>query len=191
MNIFVLHEHAGLAARMQCDRHVTKMCVETAQLLCFAHLSATNDADWLAENVLFKPNRAHMKHPCTLWLLEDPRNYAWAYRHLQGLLDEYDYRYDGLSRGKYASILRMLPALRRIPGSRARIDGLNAGPESWALAMGKAPECVGPVAVEAYRRFYIVDKNEFATWTGRDVPGWYRRGLRAYRQHGDIQKVAV
>lgn len=34
MNIFVLSEGPVEAARMQCDKHVVKMIVETAQMLC-------------------------------------------------------------------------------------------------------------------------------------------------------------
>ena len=34
MNIFVLSECPIEAAQMQCDKHVVKMIVETAQMLC-------------------------------------------------------------------------------------------------------------------------------------------------------------
>jgi hypothetical protein len=37
MNIFILHEDPVVAAQMQCDKHVPKMVVESAQMLSTAH----------------------------------------------------------------------------------------------------------------------------------------------------------
>ena len=37
MNIFILDEDPKVAARMQCDKHVVKMIVESAQMLCTTH----------------------------------------------------------------------------------------------------------------------------------------------------------
>ena len=36
MNIFVLHTNPETAARMHCDKHVPKMCVEAAQMMASA-----------------------------------------------------------------------------------------------------------------------------------------------------------
>jgi hypothetical protein len=37
MNIFILDENPVTAAKMQCDKHVVKMIIESAQMLCTAH----------------------------------------------------------------------------------------------------------------------------------------------------------
>ena len=37
MNIFVLNENPVIAAQEQCDKHVVKMIVESAQMLSTAH----------------------------------------------------------------------------------------------------------------------------------------------------------
>ena len=37
MNIFYLHENPVTAAEMSCDKHVTKMILESAQLLSTCH----------------------------------------------------------------------------------------------------------------------------------------------------------
>ena len=37
MNIFYLDTDPVLAAQMQCDKHVVKMILESAQMLCTAH----------------------------------------------------------------------------------------------------------------------------------------------------------
>jgi len=191
MNIFVLHENPRKAAQMHCDRHVVKMVTESAQLLCFAHYVANDDKRWVKRHVKFKLNKGHAAHPCTLWMLEDPRHYAWVYRLLQHLLKEYDYRYDGLKKGKYANILKMLPALANIPGTDLTVDRVRRRPTEFVLAMGRAPECIGEYAVESYRRFYLANKREFATWKHRDVPEWFTSGLKQLNRSGDVRKVTV
>lgn len=191
MNIFILHEDPRVSAQMQCDRHATKMVVEQAQMLCFAHLVANNDKRWVERNITFKLNKGHAKHPCTLWLMEDERHYAWGYRYLQAMLREYDYRYDGLRRGKYAGIIQMLDALARIPGSKTSALNVKGEPDEYVLAMNRAPECYSENAVEAYRRYYVVNKQGFATWKRRRPPTWFESGLRQYQRHGDISRVLV
>ena len=37
MNIFALHESPEVSAEMACDKHVVKMILESAQLLCTVH----------------------------------------------------------------------------------------------------------------------------------------------------------
>jgi hypothetical protein len=37
MNRFILSEDPGIAALMHCDKHVVKMILEEAQMLCTAH----------------------------------------------------------------------------------------------------------------------------------------------------------
>ena len=191
MNIFILHPNPVASARMQCDRHATKMIVEQAQMLCFAHLVANKDKRWVERNIAFKLNKGHAKHPCTLWLMEDPTHYAWGYRYLLAMLAEYEFRYHGLSRGKYASIVNMVDALARIPDSKVSALQITAEPQEFVLAMNRAPECYSEDAVEAYRRYYIVNKQGFATWKGRMPPSWYTYGLQQFQQHGDISRVRV
>ena len=37
MNLFILHNDPVIAAQMQCDKHVVKMIIESAQMLSTAH----------------------------------------------------------------------------------------------------------------------------------------------------------
>ena len=64
MNIFYLSRDPHEAARLQCDRHVVKMILETAQMLCTAHryLDGDERADKLG---MYKT--AHLNHPSTKW----------------------------------------------------------------------------------------------------------------------------
>ena len=43
MNIFFLHRNPKIAARMQCDKHVVKMVLETAQMLSTAARAQGHD----------------------------------------------------------------------------------------------------------------------------------------------------
>ena len=67
MNIFVLSNHPTTAARMQHDKHVVKMVLESTQMLCSA----------------FEPEhkppykRAYFNHPCTIWTRTSKENYEW------------------------------------------------------------------------------------------------------------------
>lgn len=188
MNIFVLHRNPVNAARMHCDKHIGKMTIETAQLLSYVH--RIRNPKYAERNNLYALSKSHASHPCTLWMLEDSRNYRWTYRLLKALLAEYDYRYEGLAKGKYQRIQDMRLSLARLP--RGYDSDEDGDPPHFVLAMNKAPECVGECAVESYRRFYIVDKRKFASWRNRrPPPKWWVSGLKQYAKHRDITQVAV
>lgn len=72
MNIFVLSEDVKEAAEWHVDRHVVKMPLETAQMLCTA-LSLNGNS-----NVEYKP--AFFKHPCTIWAAATRDNFEWLCR---------------------------------------------------------------------------------------------------------------
>lgn len=77
MNIFYLDPDPVIAAQMQCDKHVVKMVLETAQIL---------------STVLGGPYKpTHMHHPSVIWA---STQIEWTLRHFVGLLDEYKFRYD-------------------------------------------------------------------------------------------------
>ena len=70
MNIFYLHEDPKKAAEYQYNKHVVKMILESAQMLCTAHhLLDGPDAD-----VPYKI--AHKNHPSTVWARQSSQNYA-------------------------------------------------------------------------------------------------------------------
>lgn len=185
MNIFVLHHNPKEAAQMHCDKHLTKMIVETTQLLCFAHHMHNPNRKWIEQASLYAFNKSHGNHPCTKWVSKDRRNYCWTHRLLEELLIEYDYRYAG---GKYEGPRRLVPILRKPPtGSYTKED-----PDKFVLAMNARPECKGDYADESYRRFYIVGKREFAQWNKkRKAPKWYVQGCKEFDRLGDIQQVNV
>ena len=90
MNIFYLHHSPYLAAKVQYNKHVVKMILESAQMLCTAHHVYGNAEQKL--NVPYK--QAHLNHPSTIWARQCRANYRWLYLHMMALGYEYTKRYD-------------------------------------------------------------------------------------------------
>ena len=83
MNIFVLSTDPVKAAQQQCDKHVPKMVVESAQMLC----SAKRKLD----GTPYKTDKgAFRNHPCTVWAQD---NWTWLIVHGLALCFEYTLRY--------------------------------------------------------------------------------------------------
>ena len=183
MNIFVLDDNPETAAQMVCDKHCSKMIVESGQMLSTAHrmLDGTmelrpsksgkrmvkyyihNNSNM--EKVLYKA--VHHHHPCTVWTCETSGNYVWHYLHYVALSEEYTYRY-GKSHGAFTnnnigSVLANLPKNIK-PGSRGK----------FPIAMSAYPECIiEEDPINSYRNYYNVAKKSFAVWTKREVPEWF------------------
>lgn len=155
MNIFYLDDNPFTAASFQCDKHVVKMVLETAQMLCTAH------------HILGKPEenfykKTHVNHPCSIWVRESIENYMWTFDHFLGLGQEYTRRY----KKKHKSIEKLEYALRAIPAGIEKTDWTDP-----ALAMPDEFKTNDPV--ESYRQYYK-SKDIVMKWTGQDVPWWYK-----------------
>ena len=77
MNIFYLDEDPEVAAIVQYNKHVVKMILESAQMLCTAHRYYDND------DVPYKT--AHLNHPSTIWVRQNTKHYFWLYKHMLAL----------------------------------------------------------------------------------------------------------
>ncbi len=89
MNIFYLDKDPKLAAIYQYNKHVVKMILESAQMLCTAH-HCYGSAEQQA-NVPYK--QAHLNHPSTVWARQSKSTYMWLYDHMMALGTEYYVRY--------------------------------------------------------------------------------------------------
>lgn len=179
MNIFILDNDPVIAAQEQCDKHVVKMIVESAQMLSTVHRMLDGVMErrpsksgamlqyWKLndqrENVLYKA--CHFNHPSTVWTRESKANYQWHYQHFIALCDEYTYRYGKV----HSTDTKLRIALQQIP---TNIPEKHMTP--FKLAMGSNPECMLEDAVESYRRFYETKQKRFTmVWTKRPVPKWF------------------
>lgn len=82
MNIFVLNEDATKNARHYHSKHVVKMVLETAQILCAVH-----------DEGVAPYKRTHYNHPCTKWARETTANYMWLCELGLSIAEEYTKRY--------------------------------------------------------------------------------------------------
>ena len=91
MNIFYLHKDPVKAAQYQYNKHVVKMILESAQMLCTAHHHYAELNDYNTDYIPYK--KAHYNHPSTVWCRQSIPNYMWLYKHMIALGDEYTKRY--------------------------------------------------------------------------------------------------
>jgi len=158
VNLFVLDLDPVIAARAQCDRHVVKMTLETAQIL--ASVSAR-----YGRAAPYRPT--HARHPCTLWAGETRENWAWTVEHGLALADEYARRY-GRTHAS-AEVVRWCRDEGAQPPSGARTPFAQAMPEQYRRTD----------AVTAYRAYYVGEKAHFAAWRApASPPAWWLRGVR-------------
>ena len=145
MNIFYLDKDPVKAAKMQYNKHVVKMILESAQMLCTAHHCIMgSDAD-----VPYKS--AHKNHPSTIWARQSAQNYAWLYHHMMALGAEYTKRYGK----KHLSITKCEDKLAILPGGI-----LETGFEQPPQCM--PDEYKDKCSVKAYWNYYIGEKHSVA-----------------------------
>lgn len=171
MNRFVTNLDPVIAAQDQCDKHLRKMVIEEAQMLSTA---IRENHPHMVVPDLYKS--VHQSHPCTLWAGASASNWLWAYKHWQGLADEYEHRFAK----EHKTIRIMRPVLNEI---RNRTDFMT----SWSNVLYTPhPQCFGkwphkthedwPVAAyRAYIRDYKTTVMKEMVWTGRQPPTWFTR----------------
>lgn len=131
---------------MQCDKHVVKMIVESAQMLCTVGHGA------------YKPT--HANHPCTKWASLSEANFEWLTAHALALCDEYTFRYG--RRHKSQDVIENVQP----PKAFSKV-----GLTPFALAMPDEFKSSDPV--ESFRAYYH-SKSSFAVWTKRKQPNWWK-----------------
>ena len=177
MNIFYLHEDPIQNVKWHVDKHVVKMATEYAQLLSTAHRFLDGELyedrtknnhrikRWKLpderENVLYKAS--HVNHPCNVWVRESKSNYRLMYQIYMACLAEYTYRYGKIHGASKPSI-----SLLRTPNNIKDI-GLTEVPQ----AMPEYCKVTGN-PIQAYKNYYINEKNGFANWKNRTKPEWYK-----------------
>lgn len=145
MNIFYLHSDPVKAANVQYNKHVVKMILESAQMLCTAHYVYGSDEQ--KANVPYR--KAHLNHPSTIWARQSRSNYMWLYEHMIALGKEYTRRY-----GKEHLTITKCREFLSIPPQ-----------ELYDEAFSEPPQCmpdkykVDNDAVTAYWNYYENEKH--------------------------------
>mgnify|MGYP000968562404 CR=1 FL=1 len=181
MNIFILDNDPVKAAQLQCDKHVVKMIVESAQMLSTAHRLLDGKVEKRPSksgkrmvNYWRHPDKhleislyaaVHTGHPCTVWSMVSSENYKWHYEHFIALCDEYRFRYGKI----HMTDVRLRHVLEQLP------KNIPDGPlTKQPLAMQSNPECMFEDVVRSYRAFYQTKQERFKmAWTKRNIPEWF------------------
>ena len=147
MNIFVLDKCPVKSAQFQYDKHVVKMILESAQMLCSVYHEHN------IGNVPYK--KTHHNHPCSM------DNFNWLVDHALALCKEYTHRYDKTHKSQ--SVIEWC----RENAFKLSIPRVGITP--FAQAMPDEYKNDNPV--QAYRSYYIATKlNNNPKWTNRDMP---------------------
>jgi hypothetical protein len=166
LNIFVLDSDIKLCAAYHADKHVVKMIVEYAQLLCSAHYAHPT-----AYKVPYK--KTHYSHPCSIWTRTSIENYRWLVNLGECLCDEYFSRY-----GRSHKVPREHGSKSIIKWAKYNEPNIpSAGITPFPLAMPEYCK-IKDNAVESYRRFYVFEK-PFVSWKN-GTPLWFKDMKNGY-----------
>lgn len=153
MNIFVLSLDPVQAAKDLCNKHISKMCIETAQLLCTAHSPDVTPY-----------KHTHYNHPCAIWTRNSLSNYQWLVEHGLAISSEFEKRY--CKQHKSQLVIEWAAANKpNMP---------DKGLTQFAVAIANKEWHVKNDVVSSYRCYYIAEKSAFARWAPRAIkPVWW------------------
>lgn len=153
MNIFLLDYNIKKCARYHCDKHVVKMILESAQILCTVCSQFGIKTPY---------SNTHVKHPCVLWTGQSIQNWRWLKKLAKALNDEFKYRYQHDENHKAYNVIKELkaPPLPNI----GLTQHVQIMPSKYKVSQN---------AVLAYRKYYIGEKKQFAAWKKRKKPKWF------------------
>jgi hypothetical protein len=147
-------------AQYHVDKHVVKMILETAQLLCGVHHMTPQVAPQVAPQVPYK--LSHKNHPCAIWSRESMSNYLYLCELGLELCYEYTYRYG--RRHKSQEVIEWCIINKPNIVDIGYTEPPKAMPDEYKVDS----------VVESYRNYYRGAKASFAVWKMRDIPHWYK-----------------
>ena len=194
MNLFYLDENLDACAEAHVDKHIVKMPLEAAQLLCTAiwvdsvigfvpralNKEETRELNSLKSNIKSLPMEERpltpylpmmYNHPCTIWTRSSLDNFEWVHCYANALNDEYYYRY-GRQHKSVVEVINRLPEPKNMP---------RLGMTEFLLAMPDELKMEGD-PIQSYRDYYHLDKATFAKWSYRDKPHWWNEDYADYEK---------
>lgn len=177
MNIFYLNEDPVVCAQSLFDKHVVKMILESAQLLCTAHRMLDGhlvvernkigsrmkrwhfDKTDERETIFYKST--HFNHPSCIWTRSSSGNYDWHFKFFLAMLDEYTHRY-----GKHHAAERLIPHLQNAP------KNIPVGPFVQVTPAMDKEFIISNDSIINYRNYYLKSKINLLSYTKREIPNW-------------------
>ena len=189
MNIFYLDTEPKAAAESHCNKHVVKMILESAQMLCTAHwlsmpafkqgTTAGGRPKTVIERIrgTVPANKlppwgvTHVNHPSAVWTRSSTSHYVWHSKLGLELCAEYTRRY-----------------ARRHKSEDVHLWLSQNLPLITDLGFVEPPTCmpddvkVQGNAVASYRNYYVKYKSRMAVWEPRaKVPHWYSQEINSVK----------
>lgn len=177
MNIFYLSTDPVQSAQWMVDKHVVKMILESAQLLCTAHrildgrMTAGKSKtgrnvkrfilDDARDAVLY--SATHVNHPSAIWARTAVENYNWLYEHFYALGQEYTYRYGKTHKCFQGDLSYMLQS----PPFNLKQYDMTPMPS----AMDDQYK-ISTDPIINYRNYYQYGKQRMHSWKNRQPPEW-------------------
>ena len=158
MNIFILHTDIQQNVQQYVDKHVVKMPLESAQMLCTV-------ANELCGKQVAPYKSTHINHPCTIWARQSKQNFEYLFALMVAIDIERQYRFN--SAENHLSVTKLIQA-----NILQYADMLpNSGLTDFAQCMPEPYKVAGD-AVSAYRNYYNCEKRNLFKWTKRNTPDW-------------------
>ncbi len=165
MNIFFVDRNPRAAAGALCDKHLRKMLLETAQIICTVH----HNAGTVAQLIPYR--RTHHNHPCVVWAGSSVEAFTWVADLGMWMCLEYAFRF-GKHHASEEVIKKMTVRMPLLP----IMGWLHEPPQCMP------PEFRGDDTVLAYRRYYAIGKRDVCSgYTNAAMPGWLQE-LRAINE---------
>ena len=168
MNIFFLDWDVKKCAEYHCDKHVVKMILETAQLLCGAH----HITDQVTDQVPYK--LSHKNHPCSIWVRDSLSNYLYLCELGLELCKEYTYRYG--KRHKSQDVIEWCVTNKVKICDKGFTEPPKAMPDEYKVSD----------VVQSYRNYYIGAKKDFCVWKNREIPTCFIREKELSLQYESV-----
>jgi hypothetical protein len=178
MNIFVTDDDPIIAAHNLCDQHVkSKMQIEGAIMLAHAFDQETlnhESTPRTQSGKVRKRGKGYFNHQCSIWARESLENFEWLVEHTLEMFNERRVRLPGSKDHFTEGFIKWCKANKHntIIAQRPMTP--------YAIAINadsncrKIPNFEALPTIDKYREFIIHDK-EFATWSVRNKPTWYKK----------------
>ena len=152
--MFILDENHDKAVKSYYKKHLTKIPLELSQVLSTAHNEIDGKKDGLYKST-------HINHPLCIFARKSVNNYLFVLHHLEELFKEFRYR-----REKIHGCEKILPIISKVP--------INLTEYNEMIILPNCTPYNNINSIEAYRKYYMVDKRHLADFEMREKPNWWK-----------------
>lgn len=161
MNIFVLSEEPDVAAFQLCNKHASRMPLESMGMLSFAF----DDGDFPIDN---SHSNRHYVHPASIWARESQENFNWLLSHAKAQCAEYTRRY----KREHDSEKHIKWSEQNQDKIKFKVRGLTPFARCFSSFKSELDKNIKDTVL-AYQEFYKLDK-PFARWPSlSEIPDWW------------------